>query len=44
MGILSWIILGLIVGMLAKWIMPGRDRGESLSHASRIAVLWVGAP
>ncbi|MFY9398721.1 MAG: GlsB/YeaQ/YmgE family stress response membrane protein [Desulfomonilia bacterium] len=27
MGILSWIILGLIVGMLAKWIMPGRDPG-----------------
>lgn len=27
MGILSWIVLGLIVGMLAKWIMPGRDPG-----------------
>ena len=27
MGILSWIILGLIVGVLAKWIMPGRDPG-----------------
>jgi len=24
-GILSWIILGLIAGILAKWIMPGRD-------------------
>jgi uncharacterized membrane protein YeaQ/YmgE (transglycosylase-associated protein family) len=23
MGILSWIVLGLIVGALAKWIMPG---------------------
>lgn len=28
MGVLSWIIMGLIVGLLAKWIMPGRDRGE----------------
>lgn len=27
MGILSWILLGLIVGVLAKWIMPGKDPG-----------------
>ena len=27
MGIISWIILGLIVGALAKWIMPGEDPG-----------------
>jgi len=27
MGILSWIVLGLIVGVLAKWIMPGPDPG-----------------
>lgn len=27
MGILSWILLGLIVGILAKWIMPGPDPG-----------------
>lgn len=27
MGILSWIVMGLIVGILAKWIMPGRDPG-----------------
>ena len=27
MGILTWIILGLIVGALAKWIMPGDDPG-----------------
>ena len=27
MGILSWIIMGLIVGALAKWIMPGKDPG-----------------
>ncbi|MBV1932494.1 MAG: GlsB/YeaQ/YmgE family stress response membrane protein [Porticoccaceae bacterium] len=27
MGILSWLILGLIAGALAKWIMPGDDPG-----------------
>jgi len=27
MGILSWIILGLMAGILAKWIMPGKDGG-----------------
>jgi uncharacterized membrane protein YeaQ/YmgE (transglycosylase-associated protein family) len=27
MGILAWIVLGLIVGALAKWIMPGSDPG-----------------
>ena len=27
MGILSWIVMGLIVGVLAKFIMPGRDPG-----------------
>ncbi|MCH9799383.1 MAG: GlsB/YeaQ/YmgE family stress response membrane protein [Betaproteobacteria bacterium] len=30
MGILSWIIMGLIVGILAKWIMPGRDPGGAI--------------
>ncbi|MBX4298705.1 GlsB/YeaQ/YmgE family stress response membrane protein, partial [Mycobacterium tuberculosis] len=27
MGILSWIIFGLIAGILAKGIMPGKDGG-----------------
>ncbi|MGD8251988.1 MAG: GlsB/YeaQ/YmgE family stress response membrane protein [Desulfobacterales bacterium] len=27
MGMLSWIVMGLIVGILAKWIMPGKDPG-----------------
>lgn len=27
MGFLSWIVLGLIAGALAKWLMPGRDGG-----------------
>ncbi|ACZ43517.1 Transglycosylase-associated protein [Thermobaculum terrenum ATCC BAA-798] len=27
MGIISWIVIGLIAGVLAKWIMPGDDPG-----------------
>lgn len=27
MGILAWIVLGLVVGVLAKLIMPGKDPG-----------------
>ena len=27
MGILTWLILGLVVGALAKFIMPGKDPG-----------------
>ena len=27
MGIISWIILGLVVGVIAKFIMPGKDPG-----------------
>jgi uncharacterized membrane protein YeaQ/YmgE (transglycosylase-associated protein family) len=26
-GILSWIVFGLIVGIIAKLLMPGRDPG-----------------
>ncbi len=27
MGILLWIAMGLLAGILAKWIMPGADPG-----------------
>ena len=27
MGIIAWIIFGLIAGIIAKLIMPGRDGG-----------------
>ncbi len=27
MGILSWLLMGLIVGLLAKFIMPGKESG-----------------
>ena len=27
MGIFAWILMGLIVGLLAKFFMPGKDPG-----------------
>jgi uncharacterized membrane protein YeaQ/YmgE (transglycosylase-associated protein family) len=27
MNFISWILLGLIAGIFAKWIMPGKDGG-----------------
>jgi uncharacterized membrane protein YeaQ/YmgE (transglycosylase-associated protein family) len=27
MGLIAWIILGLIAGAVAKWVMPGPDPG-----------------
>lgn len=27
MGILSWIVLGLVAGVIAKLVMPGNDPG-----------------
>lgn len=26
-GVLAWVIFGLIVGVIAKFLMPGRDPG-----------------
>lgn len=27
MGIIAWIVFGLVAGIVAKWIMPGKDPG-----------------
>jgi uncharacterized membrane protein YeaQ/YmgE (transglycosylase-associated protein family) len=27
MGVLGWILFGLVVGVIAKFLMPGRDPG-----------------
>ena len=27
MGILGWLLFGLVIGALAKFVMPGRDGG-----------------
>lgn len=48
MGIFSWIVLGLIAGMLAKLIMPGKDGGgfivtTLLGIAGAFVGGWVGA-
>jgi uncharacterized membrane protein YeaQ/YmgE (transglycosylase-associated protein family) len=29
MGIIAWIVVGLIAGLLAKWIMPGTTPAAS---------------
>ncbi len=34
MGIISWIVMGLIVGLLAKFIMPGKDPGGNYYYNS----------
>jgi uncharacterized membrane protein YeaQ/YmgE (transglycosylase-associated protein family) len=46
-GVLGWIIFGLIVGVVAKLIMPGRDPGGFivtilLGIAGALLGGWVG--
>lgn len=48
MGLLSWIVLGLIAGVLAKWIMPGNDPGGwtvtiLIGIAGGILGGWIGS-
>ena len=48
MGILSWIILGLVAGILGKIIMPGKDPGGFiitilLGIAGAFVGGWVGS-
>lgn len=43
MGIISWIVLGLIAGALAKLLMPGKDGGGWLiTMGLGIAGAFVG--
>jgi uncharacterized membrane protein YeaQ/YmgE (transglycosylase-associated protein family) len=43
MGILAWLVLGLVVGVLAKFVMPGPDGGGLvLTIALGIAGAVVG--
>lgn len=48
MGIFSWIVMGLLVGVLAKWIMPGKDPGGFIvtiliGIAGAFVGGWVGS-
>ena len=47
MGFIMWIVLGLVVGALAKWIMPGKDPGgllvtTLLGIAGAVVGGWLG--
>ena len=48
MGIISWIVLGLVAGALAKWIMPGKDPGGFIvtiliGIAGAVVGGWIGS-
>ena len=47
MGFIMWMVLGLVVGALAKWIMPGKDPGGIivtilLGIAGAVIGGWIG--
>jgi len=47
MGIIAWIVLGLLAGLLAKFIMPGRQGGglivtTLLGIVGAFAGGWIG--
>ena len=48
MGIISWLVMGLIVGALAKWIMPGKD-SDSILGTILVGIVgailggWIGS-
>jgi uncharacterized membrane protein YeaQ/YmgE (transglycosylase-associated protein family) len=47
MGLISWIVFGLIAGALAKFVMPGRDPGGCvittlLGIGGAVVGGWIG--
>ncbi|HET6500170.1 MAG TPA: GlsB/YeaQ/YmgE family stress response membrane protein [Amycolatopsis sp.] len=47
MGVISWIVLGLIAGVIAKILMPGKDPGgcvitSLLGIAGAFVGGWIG--
>ena len=47
MGLIMWMVLGLVVGVLAKWIMPGKDPGgiiitTLIGIAGAVVGGWIG--
>lgn len=47
MGILSWIVFGLLAGVIAKWLLPGNDPQGcivtvALGIAGGIVGGWIG--
>ena len=48
MGIVTWIVMGLVVGAVAKYIMPGKDPGGIfvtmlIGIAGAMLGGWIGA-
>jgi len=48
MGILAWIVIGLVAGLIAKAIMPGKDPGgfivtTLLGIAGALLGGWIGS-
>ena len=41
MGIIATILAGLIIGLLAKWVVPGRDPG-GIMYVIGAAILLIG--
>jgi len=43
MGVIGWIVFGLVVGIVAKFFMPGKDPGGSSSRVFSVsqAPSWV---
>lgn len=43
MGPLSWIVLGLVAGVVAKWLLPNRSPGKSPGGCGLVLLGIAGA-